>query len=93
MGRGRKVRVHKYEPVETAAVIDQLRRISILLGLAAVKGEGQTSKVLTLTAAGFKTAEVARLLHITPNNVRVIVHRGRRSSLSRQAAKRPEQSE
>ena len=56
---------------------EQLRRIANLLALLATKGEGQTDKVLTLTAAGFSTSEVAALLRMTPNNVAVLVYKSK----------------
>ena len=55
-------------PHDTA---EQLRRISNLLALLAVKGESQQEKILTLTAAGFTTGEVADLIRTTPNTVAV----------------------
>ena len=57
---------------------EQLRRIANLLALLATKGEGQTDKVLTLTAAGFSTSEVAALLRVKPNTVAVAVYQSKK---------------
>lgn len=74
MARGRA----KAEKADPANPVDertrQLERIARLLGLLVIKGEGQTSKVLTLVAAGFTPAEVADLLGTTPNTVSVTVY-------------------
>jgi DNA-binding NarL/FixJ family response regulator len=50
---------------------EQLRRISNLLALLAVKGESQEEKILTLSAAGFTTGEIADLIRTTANTVAV----------------------
>ena len=51
-----------------------LARISKLLAILAVKGEHQTDKIITLSAAGFAPSEVAQLLGTTPNTVAVTVY-------------------
>lgn len=50
---------------------EPLRRISNLLALLAVKGESQEEKILTLTAAGFTTGEIADLIRTSANTVAV----------------------
>jgi DNA-binding NarL/FixJ family response regulator len=50
---------------------EQLRLISNLLALLAVKGESQEEKILTLAAAGFTTGEIADLIRTTANTVAV----------------------
>ena len=50
---------------------EQLRRISNLLALLAVKGETPEEKILTLAAAGFTTREIAELIRTTANTVAV----------------------
>ena len=56
----------------------ELRRISKLLALIAVKGESQEEKVLTLTGAGFTASEVAQLLRTTANTVAVTVYQSKK---------------
>lgn len=62
---------------------EQLRRIANLLALLATKGESQRDKVLTLTAAGFSTSEVATLLRVKPNTVAVAVYQAKRDRTSK----------
>ena len=61
----------------------QLERIARLLALLAVKGENQTDKIVTLTAAGFAPAEVAQLLGTTPNSVSVTVYKAAKEKSKR----------
>jgi len=51
-----------------------LERISKLLAILAVKGENQTDKIVTLSAAGFSASEIAQLLGTTPNAVAATVY-------------------
>ncbi len=60
------------------SVVEELRRISKLLALLAIKGESQEEKILTLMAAGFAASEVSDLLRTTSNVVFVTVHRSKK---------------
>jgi DNA-binding CsgD family transcriptional regulator len=57
-----------------------LSRIANLLALLLVKGESQTDKILTLTAAGFSGAEIATLLATTPNTVAVTLYQSKKKA-------------
>jgi DNA-binding CsgD family transcriptional regulator len=65
-----------------ASISLELRRIARLLALIAVKGETQSEKIVTLSAAGFAAAEVAELLRTTPNAVAVAVYQNKRKTRS-----------
>lgn len=55
-------------------------RIANLLALALTKGESETGKVQTMTAAGYSIAEVAQLLGKKPNTVSAILYAARQAS-------------
>jgi DNA-binding CsgD family transcriptional regulator len=59
------------------AIKNNMGKIVNLLALIAVKGESQTEKILTLTAAGFTSSEIASLLRTTPNTVSVTVYQAK----------------
>lgn len=65
----------------------ELARISNLLALLAVKGESQTDKILTLTAAGFTAAEIAQLIRSTPNTVSVTIYQAKKPGRTRSRKK------
>lgn len=67
---------------------EQLRRISNLLALLAVKGESQEEKILTLTGAGFTTAEVADLIRTTTNTVAVTKSTSKNRPKKKKAARK-----
>jgi DNA-directed RNA polymerase specialized sigma24 family protein len=80
IGRGKRKdgpvatkRARKNDPPsdDLTSVVEQMRRISNLLALVAVKGEDQKDKVLTLSAAGYAPYEISDLLGTTSNTVRV----------------------
>jgi hypothetical protein len=54
-----------------------LSRIANLLALLAVKDQRQEHQVLTLSAAGYAPAEIAKLINTTPNTVRVTLSTSR----------------
>jgi len=56
------------------------RRIANLLALALTKGESETGKVQTMTAAGYSITEVAQLLDKKPNTVSAILYAARKAS-------------
>jgi len=62
------------------------RRIANLLALNLVKGESETEKVLTLTAVGYSTNEIARLLGKQPTTVSVILYRAKQDGRRRAKA-------
>jgi len=66
---------------------EHLRRISNLLALLAVKGESQSDKILTLTAAGYSAKEIADLLRTSPNNVSVAVYKAKQDATRKRKAK------
>jgi DNA-directed RNA polymerase specialized sigma24 family protein len=64
---------------ETSGV-SALEKVARLLGLFAVKDvKDKTEQVVVLRAAGFEVSEVAALLGMTENHVRVAAHKGRRA--------------
>lgn len=65
----RKTDASRSANTEDAAEL--LSRISNLLALLVVKGESQEEKIMTLTAAGFTTREVADLIRTTAGTVAV----------------------
>lgn len=80
--KGRKSRTLAPAPAEdqTVGLEAAFRRIASLLALALVKGESETGKVQTMTAAGFSIAEVAQLLDKRPNTVSAILYAARKAS-------------
>ena len=66
---------------------EQLRRISNLLALLAIKGESQEEKILTLSAAGFSSGEVADLLRTTSNTVAVTKSKSKKKPKKKSARK------
>ena len=58
-------------------------RIANLLALLLTKGEDETSKVTTLSAAGFSGAEIAAILNKQPNTVSVILYKARKKPRSK----------
>ena len=63
----------------------QLERVANLLALLAVKAEPQTEKMKVLAGAGFSVQEIAALLHTSPNNVSVQLHRTRKQTARKKA--------
>ncbi len=73
------------ESDRTTAALDRIAR---LLGLLAVKGvEEKTAQVALLRSAGFEVADVAAMLGMTENHVRVASHMGRKSERKRRKRK------
>jgi DNA-directed RNA polymerase specialized sigma24 family protein len=56
------------------------QRIAHLLALILVKGESETQKVLTLTAVGYSTGEIAQLLGKQSNTVSVILYKAKQDA-------------
>jgi DNA-directed RNA polymerase specialized sigma24 family protein len=54
---------------------EPLDKIARLLALLAVKGEPQPDKIKALSAAGFRSTEIASLLGLTRNAVDIALHR------------------
>jgi DNA-directed RNA polymerase specialized sigma24 family protein len=67
-------------PDQSVGLEAAFRRIANLLALALTKGESETGKVLTMTAAGYSIAEVAQLLDKQPNTVSAILYKARKAS-------------
>ena len=87
MAKARKVKRRKNRgpaPADQAAPTVGLeaafRRLANLLALALVKGESETGKVLTMTAAGYSTAEIAQLLNKRPNTVSAILYQAKKAA-------------
>jgi DNA-binding CsgD family transcriptional regulator len=58
-------------------------RIANLLALLLVKGESETEKVVSLTAAGFSPAEIGRLLDKRRNSVSALLYKAKKEQRSR----------
>lgn len=56
----------------------QLRRVANLLALLLVKGESQPEKIRVLSSVGYTNAEIADLLGVTPNAVKVSLYQQRK---------------
>jgi DNA-directed RNA polymerase specialized sigma24 family protein len=84
MARGSKRRGDKSnEPVSSH------EKIARLLGILAVKGIGQkTEQVTLLRSVGFDVPEVAAMLGITENHVKVAAHAGRQRRKGRGARRK-----
>ena len=54
-----------------AELLSVLSRIANLIALLVIKDQRQEHQVLALSAAGYAPAEIAKLIHTTPNTVRV----------------------
>ena len=67
-------------PDQSVGLEAAFRRIANLLALALTKGESETGKVQTMTAAGYSIAEVAQLLGKKPNTVSAILYAARKAS-------------
>jgi DNA-directed RNA polymerase specialized sigma24 family protein len=67
--------------------IDPLYRIANLLALLLVKGESESAKILTLSAAGFSAAEIGALLGKQPNTVSVTLYQAKRPAARRKSAR------
>lgn len=67
-------------PDQSVGLEAAFRRIANLLALALTKGESETAKVQTLTAAGYSIAEIAQLLDKQPNTVSAILYKARKAS-------------
>lgn len=59
---------------------EAFRRIANLLALALTKGESETGKAQTMTAAGYSIEEVAQLLSKKPNTVSAILYKARKAT-------------
>jgi DNA-directed RNA polymerase specialized sigma24 family protein len=77
----------KAQGSERAALVSQLVRIANLLALVSVKGESQTEKIVTLTAAGFSPAELAELLGTTANTISVTLYKSKHPTAKPSASK------
>jgi DNA-directed RNA polymerase specialized sigma24 family protein len=75
-----------------SAVTDPIsanEKIARLLGILATKDMEQVNeRVALLRAVGFSVSEVASILGMTENNVRVATHHGRKKHRARKAARR-----
>ena len=60
------------------AIAAQLEKIARLLALLAVKDESQPEKIKVLSGAGFSNTEIAELLGLTRNAVKLALRRLRR---------------
>jgi pyridoxal biosynthesis lyase PdxS len=78
----KKGSVSRTAPATTQSVSleEAFRRIANLLALALTKGESETGKVETMTAAGYSVTEIAQLLGKQPNAVSVILYKARKAS-------------
>ena len=65
----------KGESVRGAGGVGSLDRLTDLVALLLVKGESQPEKIRCLDAVGYTPGEIASLLGVTPNAVRVALHR------------------
>jgi DNA-directed RNA polymerase specialized sigma24 family protein len=59
---------------------NHLSRLTNLVALLLVKGEEQAEKIRILASAGYTPSEISNLLGVTPNAVRVSLHRMRKLS-------------
>jgi len=72
----------------TTETVSPDEKIARLLGILATKDIEQVNERVTLLrAVGFSVSEVASLLGITENNVRVATHHGRKRHRGRKAAR------
>jgi DNA-directed RNA polymerase specialized sigma24 family protein len=80
-GRGRTERT-------TTEIVSADEKIARLLGILATKDMEQISdRVTLLRAVGFSVSEVASILGMTENNVRVATHHGRKKRRGKKAAR------
>jgi DNA-directed RNA polymerase specialized sigma24 family protein len=63
-------------PPNTVAAEEKIAR---LLGIIATKDLDRNRQVMLLRGAGFKVEEIAEMLGVSANNVRVASHYGRRN--------------
>jgi len=85
-GKGKKKLVASVEPVAAH------EKIARLLGVLATKDMEQIpERVILLRAVGFEIAEVASILSMTENHVRVASHQGRKNRTKPKAARRTRQ--
>lgn len=61
-------------------VVAELRRSNRLLAVLATRGLDQKESVLLLDAVGFQPRQIAAVLGVTANRVRVALHRARKAS-------------
>lgn len=55
-------------------ILDELKKISKLLIVMVTKEQDQKDQIRTLDIVGFKPKEIAELIGITANSVRVTLH-------------------
>jgi DNA-directed RNA polymerase specialized sigma24 family protein len=59
-------------------VLAELRKANKLLALIATDGKPHGERILLLNQLGFSSSEIGDLLAITPNAVRLVVHKARK---------------
>ena len=59
-------------------LVEELRRISILLALNLTEGQTQQEQIKILDRVGFQPKEIAKILETTPNTVSVALTRIRK---------------
>lgn len=72
--------------IDTDRIISELRTSNRLLAIMACRGMQQKDAILLLEAAGFKPTQIASVLSISPNAVRISLHRMRREMHTRSGA-------
>ena len=71
-----------------SGIVEALDKIARVLGLLVVKDlEDKTAQVVMLRSAGFDVADIAAMLRMTENHVRVASHLGRKTKLKKKSAK------
>ncbi len=65
---------------ENADVLAELRKMNKLLALIATDGKAHSERILLLNQLGFSSSEIGELLAITPNAVRLIVHKAKKKN-------------
>ena len=61
-------------------ILEELRRITKLLSLIATKNQEQKEQIKVLSGIGFQPKEIAGMLDVTPNAVRVTLSRIRKEN-------------
>lgn len=59
-------------------VLDELRMSNRLLAMLAVRGLAPKEAILLLDAVGFRPAQIGAVLGMSPNAIRVSLHRSRK---------------
>lgn len=67
-------------PIDSADVLAELRKMNKLLALIATDGKAHSERILLLSQIGFSSGDIGELLSITPNAVRLIIHKAKKKN-------------